>query len=400
MAIGTDQEIFTGEKKPKKPGRGDRLNRELGYKLLKARYSTQHIRRVLGCSARSVRLMRQELREAGEIEETEKTAEMDRLGLDFDKECERAVGISFAAWLKSKRKDHRTIFNFSKMVWEKIWTKPSLVMVRDRDQIIGDQLAMKFLEMFGEDYKRIRHRKKRIRQLFTFLGRQDINDRYLTMTKSRDPEPIREIPELTLIEFPKMIDEALNMVRHRFGAEYETALKFKIVTQMRTGNVAEGRELMGMTCGTSTGTWITMTDPDEFRGQILAKGRERWVVQWIPTEVRRQLWEVYQKRETGEHLFSMTDQELRDAWTEVTTDHEGLRPLHLHDLRKISVTWLWAMGVDLSIATELNVGWKDLNTAKRFYLRNQEILKKTSRIAYRENIPEWFKEGLDEYLPY
>lgn len=399
MAIGTDQEIFTGEKKPKTTGR-PRLNRELGYKLLKAKYSTGHIRRVLKCSARSVRMMRKELREAGELGEIDKTAEMDRLALDFENECERAVGISFADWLKSKRKDHRTVFNFCKMVWENIWEKPSLIMVKDLTDITGDQVAMKFLETFGEDHKRIRHRKKTIRQLFTFLGRQDLNDRYLTMTKSRDPEPIREIPELTLIDFPRMIDEALSMVRDRHGDEYELALKFKIVSQMRTGDVSEGRELMGMTCGASTGTWITMSGPDEFRGQILAKGRERWVLQWVPKTIREKLWELYRTREAGERLFQMSDQQLRDVWTEATKDHQGLRALHLHDLRKVSITWLWAMGVDLSIATEMNVGWKDLNTAKRFYLRNTEILKKTDRMAYRANIPEWFKDGLDEYLPY
>lgn len=29
-----------------------------------------------------------------------------------------------------------------------------------------------------------------------------------------------------------------------------------------------------------------------------------------------------------------------------------------------------------------------------------ELLKKRGRLEYRKNIPEWFKDGLDEYLTF
>lgn len=55
------------------------------------------------------------------------------------------------------------------------------------------------------------------------------------------------------------------------------------------------------------------------------------------------------------------------------------------------------MGIPLEIATTLNVGWKDLSTARDHYLELRAFLKKSARHAYRVNISEWYKEGLDEY---
>ena len=398
MAHGTDAEIFKGEVslKTKTSGR-PRVNRQLGYQLLKAGYKTGYIRRVLQCSARTVRLMRQELKAKGDLEPVLKTEDLDKLALTFDDECVRAVGISFYEWLKSKNKGYKAIFSFCKRTWLEIWAKPSLVLVRDRDQKIGDQIAMKFLEVFGEDSKRIRRRKKAIRYLFRYLGRRDLCDRYLTMTMSRDPEEIREIPELTLLEFPQRLEQAIKLVDSELGQEASTALRFKIATQMRTG--AEERELMGITAGDANGSWLVMTSPDQYRGQIIAKRREKWVLEWLPKEVRDQLWTIYQERERGDKLFKFDINELRSTFKNAC-EKAGLPPLHLHDLRKVSITWFWVMGIDLAIACELNVGWKNTDTAKKYYLTMNELLKKKDRLAYRQRIPEWFKEGLDEYLPF
>ena len=55
------------------------------------------------------------------------------------------------------------------------------------------------------------------------------------------------------------------------------------------------------------------------------------------------------------------------------------------------------MGVPLEVAVNLNVGWKDTNTALSNYLDVKKVLRKSKRTAYRENIPEWFKEGLDDF---
>ncbi len=49
------------------------------------------------------------------------------------------------------------------------------------------------------------------------------------------------------------------------------------------------------------------------------------------------------------------------------------------------------------VAVNLNVGWKDTNTALSNYLDVKKVLRKSKRTAYRDNIPEWFKEGLDDF---
>ena len=396
MAIGTDMEIFKEEEGIRVTTSGrPKVNRELGYQLLKAGYGTRYIKRVLKCSARTVRLMRQELKEKGDIEGIEATPEMDKLALNFEEECLRAVGISYYDWLKAKTVSHVRIFNFSKLVWTQIWEKPSLILVRDPKNPLGDQICMKWLNTFGEDTKRLRGRKKLIRYLFRFLGRMDLCDRYLTMSRSREPEVVREIPELTLLDFPTKLGMAIDMVEKNHGREYGTALRFKLVTQMRTGRGE--RELMGMSVGKPNGTWLVMSNPEQFRGEIVGKGREKWILEWIPKRVREEVYKVYVQRERGDKLFTFKIAVLRKAFKEAT-EKVGLPPMHLHDLRKVSITWLWCMGIPLEIATEINVGWKDLNTVKKHYLRMRELLKKSDRVSYREMIPDWFKDGLEEYL--
>ena len=394
--IGTDKEIFGADLSLRVKTRGrPKVNRELAYKLIKAGYSTRYICRVLKCRPRTVRLMRKELEKLGEIEANTEI-DLDKIELEFDDECVRAVGISFFDWLKSRTKKYKYIFNFCRRVWEKVWDKPSLVLLRDYNNPLGDQLCMKFLEVFGEDKKRIRNRKITIRFLFRFLGRTDLCDRYLTVSESRDPRPLREIPEISLLDFPERLDRAINLVGERLGEEYALALRFKIVTQMRTGEAE--KELMGIKVGdTNNGSWIIFNGVDEWRSEILAKKNEKWILTWIPRPIREELYRLYEQREQGEPLFKIKLGMLRKAFKEACKE-VGLPPLRLHDLRKVAITWLWAMGVPLEFATEINVGWKDLNTAKRFYLQMRRLLRKTERQAYRENIPEWFKEGLDEYL--
>jgi hypothetical protein len=55
------------------------------------------------------------------------------------------------------------------------------------------------------------------------------------------------------------------------------------------------------------------------------------------------------------------------------------------------------MGVPLELAVMINVGWRDMSTVQRHYLHMRNLLKKTERLAYREKIPLWYKDGLEEY---
>jgi len=46
--------------------------------------------------------------------------------------------------------------------------------------------------------------------------------------------------------------------------------------------------------------------------------------------------------------------------------------------------------------SDFNVGWLNMNTLKEHY-NHARGKTKTWRKQYRENIPDWFKEGLDEW---
>ena len=165
---------------------------------------------------------------------------------------------------------------------------------------------------------------------------------------------------------------------------------------MRTGVRSDGRGLMGIRIGTEYPSYIFMNGPDEFRIHVLEKMREEYDITWIPRRVRERLWELYKQREKGDYLFSFKVDKLRKMISEASEIYTGVR-LVPHDLRKVSITWLFVMGVPLELAVMINVGWKDLNTPKDHYLHMRTLLKKSERKAYRDNIPAWYKDGLEEY---
>jgi hypothetical protein len=240
-------------------------------------------------------------------------------------------------------------------------------------------------------------RKKKIRYFFRFIGRQDLNDLHLSMTKSKDPINKRDIPAITDMTFPSKIDQLIASITEKLGKEYGLAIRFKLVTMMRTGNRKTEREFLGLKRDTGK-SWISFENEDRFKGKILAKGREEWGLDWIPKDIRKEVYELYLTRKQGDFLFNIDEKQLLKAMRQICPTL-GLPILRLHDLRKVTITWFWSFGIDLSIATELNVGWKDLNTAKDHYLTIGDLLRRTDRKIYRDNIPAWFKEGLDEYLP-
>ena len=277
-----------------------------------------------------------------------------------------------------------------------MWGRPSLVYAKNEENKLGDQLCMKFLDKFAEDDKRIRNRKKMIRNLFRFLGRRDLCDRYLTMTQSRDPRNVKRIPQIGLLDFPErfqnMLDE-LNTLNPQVGL----ATEFKTCSMMRTGVRADERGLMGIRVGAGSQSYILMNGPDDVRVHVLEKMREEWDITWLPRRVRERLWELYQQRETGDPLFSFDVRILRTMVKELALKHTGIADFIPHDIRKVSITWLFVMGVPLELAIMINVGWKDMSTVQRHYIHMRNILKKSDRLAYREKIPEWFKDGLTEY---
>ena len=201
-------------------------------------------------------------------------------------------------------------------------------------------------------------------------------------------------------DFPKNLEAALEEMRERYGLMAVTWLRMKICTGIRTGDRNERRGLAGLSADTKTPSYLKFQG-STWRAQVFEKKGETWPITWIPTEVLADLRTLYDEAQTRDKKFIFTyvkwkRPELLKAWRQISLKHTGVE-LTFHDLRKVSITWLYAMGIPLEIATTLNVGWKDLSTARDHYLDLRAFLKKSARLAYRENIPEWYKDGLDEY---
>lgn len=398
LAIGTDQQIFVKEEPTRKKVEGrPEFNRDLARRLLISGYSTNQIMASLKCSQKTVYRMKAELIAEGVLNAEEvKEAATPLTDADFDSECKRATGISFKEWLLSRMNRGTAIssFNFSSRVWDQTWKKPSLIQVKDSNNQLGGVLCQAFLKQFGEDLIRIRGRKKRIRNLFRFLGRSDLCDRFLTMSNARDPRNVRRLPVIELPDFPLKFIRALELMPE----EYRLAIMFKIVTQIRTGSRVKDTGFYGLKKGNGNISYLIMDSPASYRCHVLEKMREEWDITHIPIDVATRLFELYNKTAEGDQVFgSINKQKLRRLWKAATLKEIGTE-FTLHDLRKISITWFWVCGIPLEIAVSLNVGWKDLNTPKDHYLQLRSLLKKSQRVVYVNNIPAWFKEGLKEYM--
>lgn len=403
MAVGSDDEIFGTEKKGDKPKRRagrPRIDRDLALRLFQAKYDNATVATHLGIKRDTAGRIRRQLIKEGKLGKEKTQKEL--VAADFDEECIRATGYSFRDWLNNKRKkgNAKTLFNFCEKVWRQLWGRPSLFIAADRTERLGDQLAQQFLTEFKEDTKRIRRRKKHIRQLFTFLGREDINNRHLRMTTQRDPRSVRKVPEISVADFPGGLDAALDEMEERYELSARTWLEMKICTGIRTGDRSENRGLIGMSADNSTPTYIFFRG-GTWRAQAFEKKGETWAITWIPKTVLdhvKTLYDAAQKTDS-KFLFPWTETKKSDiskAWRVIAKKHTGA-DLTFHDLRKVSITWLYAMDIPLEIATTMNVGWKDLSTARDHYLDLRSFLKKSARLEYREAIPDWYKDGLDEY---
>ncbi|MBA7491585.1 hypothetical protein ES702_02133 [subsurface metagenome] len=396
----TDSQIFGKDEITRIATKGrPKVNEDLARRLFQAnKYTTGQIAKQLKCHPDTVRRIRRKLEAAGILEVDKDIRTKSFVEADFDLECTNATGTSFLEWLTTKRKDPRRVFNFCRKVWDKIWNKPSLVRVMDKDDQIGDQVCLKFLmEMTDTTHnERNRDRKKFMRPLFKFLGRSDLNDKHLTMTQSRDPRSVKKIPEINSPIFPLKFEECL-FAMEKIDPAYGQAIRFKLCTQMRTGNRKAERAFFGIRVGSEGKSYAYIESPDVFQIHVLEKMGQEWDISWLPGKVRNEVYDLSKTKKTGEPLWDMSVKKLRKAWGDVTERIIGRR-LDLHDLRKISLTWFYVCGLALEVATRLNVGWKDLSTADRHYMDIGAMLRHSVREEYVKNIPAWFKDGLEDYI--
>lgn len=411
MDVGTDKDILGAPSKfrevqKKGPGR-PKVNKALVIKNLKAknaiggpRYTKAQIARMMKCTPRTINRIYNEAMKNGELkpEDFEKKA-IGVVEADFESECFRARGLSFREWLGTKFKletQAQSYFNFCARIWEKVWDKCDLVEFADMDSNLGDQMCLKFVTEFQDDKTRMRSRLKKIRFLIRFLRRRDLNDNHLTMNTSRHPRAKRKIPEISQSNFGILYTECEEIVRARLGNEAVNDLRLKIVTQMRTGDKKDEREFYGIRKGTKTKSYLNMVNVNEYQFHVYAKKAEEWDIIWMPKGVRESLFNRHEGLDKGDLVITTSKGKLLKAWGDATEKVLDTR-LILHDTRKISLTWLYVMGVPLEVATQLNVGWKDLSTAHSHYIEIKKMLRKSYRAEYKANIPDWFKEGLEDF---
>jgi len=396
----TDNEIFGKDEPTRTATKGrPKVNEDLARRLFQAnKYTTKQIARQLTCHPDTVRRIRRRLEANGVLEVESDIRTKSFVEADFDQECINAKGTSFLEFMTAKRKNPRKVFNFWRKVWDKVWKKPSLVTASDPSDPLGDKLCIEFLKVMMDPVnpKRNRDRKKYIRPLFKFLGRGDLNDKYLTMRQSRDPRSVKKIPETNSPTFPLKIIECLYEME-KIDMNFGRAIRFKLCTQMRTGDRKAERAFFGIKIGSAGKSYAYIESVDVFQIHVLEKMGEEWDISWLPRKVREEIYMLSKIRKNGDPLWDMKPQDLLDAWGDITERIIGRR-LTLHDLRKVSLTWFYVCGLALEVATRLNVGWKDLSTADRHYMDIGAMLKHSVREEYVKNIPAWFKDGLEDYI--
>jgi hypothetical protein len=406
----TNKDLFGKEDRlrvPNPSGRGrSMINIEKLLLLLQAeQYTKVEIARAMVCDESTVRKHEKILLSPGPngepprlVYRKEKKDFQDTVALDFEEECMRARGRSFLAWLKTKTVRYRYLFNTNRRYWVEILGRPSLVRMADDRDPLGEQMVAKWLSAIEGDKKRRRRRKKEFRYLIRFLKRGDLLED-LTMDDSRDPREVKKLPFISLPDFPPKLQLALEQL-YRYDPIMGLAIKFKLATNMRTGTPdaygveGDDRALLGMRKGHGQ-SYLLMTETS-FRSETIEKRRAEIRISWLPKEVRDEMRAHLETIGEGELLFDFDVDKWRNAWGEATQKHVGVR-MTPHDCRKVTITWFYAMDIPLERAVEINSGWADMNTPKRHYLDYGDLMTIDERVAYQKAIPEWFKDGLDQY---
>jgi len=407
----TDQDIFGKTENMRiQTGGRPKVNREKAKRLIDAGiYTTKQIAKALGCGAKTVRRIKAELKEAGELREDDMKGRQIGAAVeaDFTEEIQRATGLDFQNWLYTKFKDKskaRTVFNFARKSWEdnECWDKPSLVRARDRNDQLGDQMCAAWLKIFGGDLNRLRDRKKSIRFFFRFIGRRDLCDRHLTMKASKDKVNVKRVPEISFVDFPIAFQRCIDEME-KVNPRWATFIKSKLVFMARTGEGSDSRGMCGLRKDGGGQSWLSISPHEtglQLLGEIVDKGTIRWPINYFPTGMKKEFYErAYKTTESNAFFFKESEVkgEIMKTWKAITKKHVG-RPFSLHDLRKVSATWYFALKVPLDLLSDINVGWRDLNTLKVHYNQMRGMIEKSLRVQYRANIPDWFKEDIHLYL--
>lgn len=288
------------------------------------------------------------------------------------------------SWVQSRVKStHRNVFHTVEDVWENVWSKKDLRLLNEQDIIDATNYIFQNKSRSCW-FPYIQH----LRYLIRFgLGEPSWLEKHLC-TKGLKGEA-RIIPELMHISFfesllPKMfslVDQIPDQIQvnkrkntrrwlisDEDREEFKLIFNSKITTGIRTGNRKKETELWGTRINAGK-TALTYPFNHVMSWKVLAKRNERWNITHMPQRVKEMLRRHIERHSLGtrDYLIQMPATKANDMLQHLC-EQLGISKLTLHDLRKTYITGLCLSGVPLEVAVDLNVGWKDLNTAKKYYL--------------------------------
>jgi integrase len=158
--------------------------------------------------------------------------------------------------------------------------------------------------------------------------------------------------------------------------QLELIFLLKITTGIRTGDRDAERELWGTKIAAGQSPIYFDQNGGFLTWNVFAKRGEKWTItkETIPAEVKYWL-DAHVKRynlKPGDFLIPISLGRAH-AIRRAIMQEEGFSNLSFHDFRKAYLTGLVLAGVPLEIAVELNVGWRDINTARTHYLTVKKL---------------------------
>lgn len=260
-----------------------------------------------------------------------------------------------------------------KRIWEACWRKPlesvdendivkAVAWIREKqpDGQFDWILSIRYMirSGIGQPYWLTKHLgtrgKKRPPRTLAILNSPDFFDKTLPLIYS-------EIDKLTYLS-------------QRQRNELRLVLMLKATTGIRTGAMIRRRKLLELELwGTRLGegkTNLQIINCQFVDWIVRAKKNETWHIKYMPPKVMRLLLSHVAKYRIGQGEPLI--QELKTVQAlkalKCICRNLALPNLVLHDFRKVYLTGLCLSGIPLETAVDLNVGWKDLNTARNHYL--------------------------------
>ena len=156
-------------------------------------------------------------------------------------------------------------------------------------------------------------------------------------------------------------------------------------TGARSGNWKEGRDMLGIAVinypektrdiltpkGKKVGSYVLVMDGKIRKWHFLAKWYLYWDKIYILPEIQAKIekWIEFAGLKQGDPLFPIAYDHYRKIFKRAG-ELTGL-PFKIthHNLRSTSLMWTCDADVALEIAIDFGVGWDDMETARRFYLK-------------------------------